>query len=163
MKGFTIAQFAGTILLSMTAFIFIITPKLKSPDPARPKVVTKTESETEEATQLNAADTLMMECPDIVKYGIDIEEIRMTLDVASLTAQREKQWPKQISAEVIIMEDAQYLPKGHHCRYDMGISPIGEWGFYSSKKECLKLCNMTANKGYGYKVIMHSIASEAAQ
>lgn len=162
-QGFTLAQFAGAILLTITALLFFIMPELKQPDPVTPPVIANAQNEVEEATLLNAADTLMMECPDLVKYGVDVKEIRMELGAASLTAQREKQWQTQASAEVVIVTDAQYLPKGQHCHYGLGVSPIGEWGFYSSKGDCIKLCDMTESNGYGYKVIMHSLASEEAE
>lgn len=163
MKGFTLAQFAGAILLTITALLFFIMPELKQPDPVTPAIIANAPNEVEEATLLNAADTLMMECPDLVKYGVDVKEIRMELGAASLTAQREKQWHTQVSAEVVIAKAAQYLPEGQHCHYGLGMSPIGEWGFYSSKGDCIKLCDMTESNGYGYKVIMHSLASEAVQ
>jgi hypothetical protein len=165
-QGFTLAQFAGAILLTITALLFIIIPLLKQPDPVTPPVIANTQNEVEEATLLNAADTLMMECPDLVKYGVDVKEIRMELGAASLTAQREKQWLTAAKATAIVNNKVTIAPQraaGHHCQFEIGLSPLGEYGYFWAKRACAELCGVSANgKSYGYQLIMHSLASEAA-
>lgn len=168
-QGFTLAHFAGVILLSIAAFIFFIMPELKRPSASIPTIIAHSENETDEATLLNTADILLMECPNITKYGHDIKEIRMTHSEPSAQAIEQKQWTSAIMAEVVITTSPTDIPagwktSGHHCWYSAGMSPIGEWGFYWSKKPCAKLCEIDPqDQSYGYKVIMHSIASEAAQ
>ncbi|MBN57797.1 hypothetical protein [Thalassolituus sp. UBA3500] len=169
LKGFSLTQLLGMILIVAAVAIFAGIPALQDiaekPDPVTPAITTTATSD-DEVTQLNTADLLLQECPGLVTHGADIKEIRMTQGAASLTAQREKQWQTAVKATAIVNETVTSAPQqsaDHHCEYEVGMTPLGEYGFYWSKAVCADLCGVNANgQRYGYHLIMHSIASEEA-
>lgn len=169
MKGFSLLQLLGLILIAVAIAIFAGMPKLQTiankPEPVTPTIVA-TGIGADEITQLNTADLLMQECPGLVTHGTDIAEIRVAQGDASMTAQREKQWRTAIKATAIVNNKVSSAPQrsaGHHCHFEVGMTPQGEYGFYWAKRACADLCGFDHNgNSYGYQLIMHSIASEAA-
>lgn len=161
MKGFSLTQLLGMILIVAAVAIFAGIPTLhdiaEKPDPVTPPITTTATSD-DEVTQLNTADLLLLECPGLVTHGADIKEIRMTQGDASVTAQREKQWQTAVTATVIVNETVTSAPQrsaGHHCRFEVGLSPEFEYGYYWVKPACAELCGISASGGpYGYQVIV---------
>lgn len=168
-NGFTMTQLLGLILLGIAVAIFAGIPKLKQiankPAPVVPPMIT-TATGDDEVTQLNTADLLLEECPGLIEHGADVKEIRMTQGEASMTAQREKQWQAAVKATAIVNETVASAPQrsaGHHCRYEFGMTPSGEYGYFWTKRACAELCGISTNgQRYGYQLIMHTIASEEA-
>ena len=161
MKGFSLTQLLGLILIAAAVAIFAGIPTLKEiankPAPVVPPIIT-TATGDDEVTQLNTADLLLEECPGLTEHGADIKEIRMTQGDASLTAQREKQWQTAVKATAIVNENVASAPQrsaGHSCSYEVGLSPEFEYGYYWAKRACAELCGISwSGASYGYQVIV---------
>ena len=101
--------------------------------------------QSERITVENMADVLYQTCPDIARWGNDIEWVRGRFTDAAPYQQREKGWQYQVELQVKVRERPSLIPwtyyaSGQVCHYSVGTS-LDEPGIYLSKDPCKKLCD----------------------